>query len=84
MSSLYLGCTLCEVDAEGNVLLTDSMARAAIATVATTIIGRALTQFLVGWIPIAGNIINAGTAASITEALGWALAEDFARETTAA
>ncbi len=28
MSSLYLGCTLCEVDAEGNVLLTDSMARA--------------------------------------------------------
>lgn len=64
--------------------LTDSMARAAIATVATTIIGRALTQFLVGWIPIAGNIINAGTAASITEALGWALAEDFARETMAA
>ena len=28
--------------------------------------------------------INAGTAASITEALGWALAEDFARETMAA
>lgn len=27
MSSLYLGCALCEVDAEGNVLLADTMAR---------------------------------------------------------
>ena len=64
--------------------LTDTMARAAMASVATTPIGRALSQFLVGWIPVAGNIINASTAASITEALGWALAEDFARETMAA
>lgn len=63
--------------------LTDTMARSAMAGVATTI-GRALSQFLVGWIPVAGNIINAGTAASVTEALGWALAEDFARETMAA
>ena len=60
--------------------LTDTMARAAMASVATTTIGRALSQFLIGWIPVAGNIINASTAASITEALGWALAEDFARE----
>lgn len=64
--------------------LTDSMARAAMASVTTTIVGRALSQFLVGWIPITGNIINAGTAASVTEALGWALAEDFAREAMAA
>lgn len=64
--------------------LTDSMARAAMAGVATTTVGRALSQFLVGWIPVAGNIINAGTAISVTEALGWALAEDFARETMAA
>ncbi|MEP9360855.1 hypothetical protein [Sphingomonas sp. KR3-1] len=28
MSSLYLGCTLCEVDADGNVLLGDTAARA--------------------------------------------------------
>ena len=62
---------------------TDTMARSALLATPTTI-GRALSQFLVGWIPVAGNIINAGTAASITEALGWALAEDFARETMAA
>ena len=58
--------------------LTDSMARAAMASVAASTIGRTVSQFLIGWIPVAGNIINAGTAASITEALGWALAEDFA------
>jgi uncharacterized protein (DUF697 family) len=34
--------------------------------------GRALSQFLVGWIPGFGNVINASTAASITEAIGWA------------
>ncbi len=64
--------------------LTDTMARAALLATPTAIGGRLLSQFLLGWIPVAGNIINAGTAASITEALGWALAEDFARETMAA
>ena len=63
--------------------LTDTMARSALLATPTTIGGRLVSQFLIGWIPVAGNIINAGTAASITEALGWALAEDFARETMA-
>lgn len=64
--------------------LTDTMARSALLATPTTIGGRLVSQFLLGWVPIAGNIINAGTAFSITEALGWALAEDFARETMAA
>ena len=33
--------------------------------------GRALSQVLVGWVPGFGNAINAATAASITEAIGW-------------
>ena len=33
--------------------------------------GRAISQLLVGWIPGFGNAINAATAASITEAVGW-------------
>ena len=33
--------------------------------------GRALSQCLVGWIPGFGNAINASTAATITEAIGW-------------
>jgi uncharacterized protein (DUF697 family) len=33
--------------------------------------GRAISQWLVGWIPVWGNAINAATATSITEAIGW-------------
>ena len=40
--------------------------------------GRTLSQFLVGWVPGYGNAINATTAASITEAVGWAANEYFA------
>lgn len=64
--------------------MTDSAARAALATVASSTVGRAVSQVLLGWIPVAGNIINSCTAASVTEAMGWALAEDFASETMAA
>lgn len=64
--------------------LTDSAARAALASVAAATVGRTASQLLLGWIPIAGNIINAGTAASITEAIGWLLAEDFASQAYAA
>ena len=64
--------------------LTDSAARAAIASAAAATVGRTASQLLLGWIPIAGNIINAGTAATITEAIGWLLAADFANHVCAA
>lgn len=63
--------------------LTDSAAKAALASVTAATVGRTASQLLLGWIPIAGNIINASTAASITEAIGWLLAEDFASQTNA-
>ena len=34
-------------------------------------VGRGISQVLIGWIPLAGNIINASTAVAITEGLGW-------------
>ncbi|AOW76248.1 hypothetical protein A3Q34_04875 [Colwellia sp. PAMC 20917] len=34
--------------------------------------GRAISQFLIGWIPGWGNSLNATTAFTITEAIGWA------------
>jgi len=43
-----------------------------LSTASAGIIGRTIVQGLVGWLPIAGNIINASTAAVITEAIGWA------------
>ena len=33
--------------------------------------GRAISQYLIGWIPGYGNLINASTAMAITEAVGW-------------
>ena len=64
--------------------LTDSSARASLVSLAGFTVGRAASQVLVGWLPGIGNIINACTAASITETLGWLIAEDFAREAEAA
>ena len=58
--------------------LTDSAASATAASVAAATVGRTTSQLFLGWIHIAGNIINAGTAATITEAIGWLLADDFA------
>lgn len=64
--------------------LTESAARATVASLTAATIGRTASQVLIGWIPVAGNIINACTAFSITEALGWFIAEDFARQPSAA
>ena len=57
--------------------LSESSAKAAIGSVAATNIGRTVSQVLVGWIPGFGNAVNATTAAGVTEALGWALANEF-------
>lgn len=64
------------------ISLTEGAAKAALATTATSMVGRAASQVLVGWIPGIGNIINASTAAAVTETAGWVLANDFARETS--
>lgn len=50
---------------------TEATALSIIATQATTMAGRKVSQFLVGWIPGPGNAINASTAAALTEAIGW-------------
>ncbi len=57
--------------------LTQSTALAAIGSIAASTVGRTVSQFLIGWIPGVGNIVNATTAASLTEALGWAIAKEF-------
>ena len=59
--------------------LTDSAAKGIALGTAGSFVGRALSQILVGWIPGVGNVINATTAAGLTEAIGWAAAEKFSR-----
>ena len=55
--------------------LTTSAAHAALSTAAASVVGRGVSQFLVGWIPGIGNAINASTAFAVTESIGWAYAK---------
>ena len=53
------------------ISLTKTAAADLVLTFAASMAGRAVSQFLIGWIPGLGNAINASTAAAITEAIGW-------------
>lgn len=59
--------------------ITESVAASTLVTATATLIGRGISQYLVGWLPIMGNILNAATAAGITEAIGLAVAASFDR-----
>ena len=59
--------------------LAEGAAEAAVASATAATAGRALSQVGIGWFPGLGNIINAITAASLTEAIGWIIANDFDR-----
>ncbi|MBK1986788.1 hypothetical protein A0J48_004390 [Sphaerospermopsis aphanizomenoides BCCUSP55] len=62
------------------ISLTESAAKSIVLAQIATIAGRGVSQALVGWIPLFGNAINAGTAAGVIEAMGWAIANDFANQ----
>lgn len=51
-----------------------------ILTAAATMIGRAVSEVLVGWIPVIGNLFDALTAIAVIEGLGWMVAKEFRRE----
>ena len=51
-----------------------------ILTSATTALGRGAASALIGFIPGIGNLVKAGTAISLTEALGWFVAHQFDQE----
>jgi len=57
--------------------ITKTAAADLLLTFAASITGRTLSQILFGWIPVYGNIVNASTAAGVTEAIGWAADSHF-------
>ncbi len=59
------------------ITLDQSAAKAAVASAAAATVGRTASQVLIGWIPGMGNIINATTAVTVTEAIGWIMAKEF-------
>ncbi len=52
--------------------MTNAIALSTLTAASAEITGRTISQLLVGWIPGWGNAINATTAFSVTEAIGWA------------
>lgn len=64
-----------------NMEILESAAQSMLATSLSTIVGRGVSQVLVGWIPGIGNAINAVTAAGVTETVGWLIANDFYKQT---
>jgi len=54
------------------VSISETAAADLLLTFTATMAGRTASQWAVGWIPGWGNAINAGTAAALTEAIGWA------------
>ena len=59
------------------IQLTETVAKTFLATTTATMVGRGISQVLVGWIPGIGNIFNAVTAAGVTETIGWTIAKNF-------
>jgi uncharacterized protein (DUF697 family) len=55
-----------------DVPLDEAAATQLVLTLGATMFGRTASQALVGWLPGWGNALNATTAASLTEAIGWA------------
>ncbi|MBQ7562369.1 MAG: DUF697 domain-containing protein [Lachnospiraceae bacterium] len=56
--------------------ITESAAKGIIGAAAATFIGRNAVKL----IPIAGSVVSAAVAAGVTEAIGWTVAVDFAKE----
>ena len=66
-----------ELGAVFGISLTKNAATAALSGVVGTAVGRTISQFLIGWMPGIGNAVNAATAASVVEAIGWGVAKKF-------
>ena len=59
--------------------ITEATATMILGTFTAGMVGRAISQWLVGWIPGWGNAINATTAVTLTQAVGWAANAFFER-----
>ncbi len=60
------------IAAEHGVSVGKGVSADLLLTFSASLAGRTVSQFLVGWLPGVGNLINAATAGGITEAIGWA------------
>lgn len=57
--------------------ITKAVAADLVLTFGASMAGRAFSQWALGWVPGLGNAVNAATAATLTEAIGWAAVDWF-------
>lgn len=60
-----------------NMRIGESVAKSILTSVAASLTGRSMSQFLIGWFPGWGNALNATTAIAVTETIGWMAADHF-------
>lgn len=70
-----------------NIEMTDRVAsgatRSVLASISGQVFTRAISQGVLGWVPVWGSALNATTAALLTEAVGWNLVQKFSEQDTA-
>lgn len=66
------------IGAEHGTPISKTAAAELILPFSAAAVGRGLSQCLLGWMPGLGNVVNAITAAALTEAIGWAANAYFA------
>lgn len=60
-----------------NIDISNSAAKSLIVSIGASYGGRYASQVLVGWIPGVGNAVNAATAITLTETIGWLAVAHF-------
>lgn len=60
--------------------ISESAAKSLLSTSIASTIGIGVTRALISWIPGVGNVINASTAATLTETIGWINAKQFCEQ----
>jgi uncharacterized protein (DUF697 family) len=68
------------IAAQHGAAITKAAGADVLVTFTASHVGRGISQWLVGWVPVWGNAVNATTAAALTEAIGWAADAYFGKE----
>lgn len=76
IAPLQVGMIVALAD-EFGVPYTESAVRSTLYAALGGIMGRSASSLLLRWIPVYGNVVRAGVAASVTEALGWSVVKKF-------
>ena len=58
---------------EFDVHWTDAAVRSTLYATLGTMVGRGGANLVLRWVPVYGNVVRAGVAVSVTQALGWAV-----------